>query len=89
MNVNSTFLNGILEEVFIEQHLEYKVNEQEDKVLKLNKALCGLKQALYHGIVNLITTPKQTISRIAHTNMNMPCISRKKWRYLDRVHICE
>ena len=44
MEVKSTFLNGFLdEEVYIEQPIGYVVNGQEDKVLKLKKALYGLK----------------------------------------------
>jgi hypothetical protein len=46
MDVKSAFFNGFLEEeVYIEQSMRYEVNEHEDKVLKLNKALHGLKQA--------------------------------------------
>jgi hypothetical protein len=47
MDVKSAFLDGFLEdEVYIEQLMRYKMKGHEDKVLKLNKALCGLKQAL-------------------------------------------
>jgi DNA polymerase zeta len=46
-DVKSTFLNGFLEkEIYIEQHIGYEVKGYEDKVLKLNKSLNGLKQAL-------------------------------------------
>ena len=46
MNVKSTFLKGILEEeVYIEKSMGYEVKGHEDKVLKLNKVLNGLKQA--------------------------------------------
>jgi len=46
-DINSAFLNGFLEEeVYIEKPMGYEVKGYEDKVLKLNKALCGLKQAL-------------------------------------------
>ena len=45
MDVKSAFLNGVLEEeVYIEQPQGYKENGKEDKVLKLKKALCGLKK---------------------------------------------
>ncbi|KAL0554273.1 hypothetical protein IC582_008190 [Cucumis melo] len=46
MDVKSTFLNGYLEEeVYLEQPPGYSVKGQEDKVLKLKKALYELKQA--------------------------------------------
>ena len=44
MDVKSTFLNGFLGKgVYIEQPMGYEVKGHEDKVLKLNKALYGLK----------------------------------------------
>ena len=47
MDVKSAFLNGFLEkEIYIEQPMTYEVKGYEDKVLKLNKVLYGLKQAL-------------------------------------------
>ena len=46
MDVNSTFLNGNLEEeVYVEQPQGYEVPRQENKVYRLKKALYGLKQA--------------------------------------------
>ena len=43
MDVNSAFLNGVIEEeVYIEQPMSYVVKGREDKVLKL-KALYRLK----------------------------------------------
>ncbi|KAL4037079.1 hypothetical protein IC575_000662 [Cucumis melo] len=46
MDVKSVFLNGYLEEeVYLEQPPSYSVKGQEDKILKLNKTLSGLKQA--------------------------------------------
>ncbi|KAA0039327.1 reverse transcriptase [Cucumis melo var. makuwa] len=46
MDVKSAFLNRHLEkEVYLEQLPGYSVNGQEDKVLKLKKALYRLKQA--------------------------------------------
>ncbi|KZV57123.1 putative galacturonosyltransferase 3 [Dorcoceras hygrometricum] len=45
MDVKSAFLNGYLEEVYIEQPPGYMVKGHEDKVLKLKKALYVLKQA--------------------------------------------
>ena len=46
MDVNSTFLNGYLEEeVYVEQPQGYEVPGQEHKVYRLKKELYGLKQA--------------------------------------------
>ena len=46
MDVESSFLNGILEEeVYVEQPPGYIVKGHEDKVYKLKKALYGLKAA--------------------------------------------
>ena len=40
MDVKSTFLHGVLEEeVYIEQPMGYTVEGQENKILKLKKAL--------------------------------------------------
>ncbi|KAH9672047.1 hypothetical protein KPL70_017573 [Citrus sinensis] len=45
MDVKSAFLNGFFEEeVYIEQPLGYVVKGHEDKVLRLKKAVYGLKQ---------------------------------------------
>jgi hypothetical protein len=46
MDVNSSFLNGVLEEEFyVDQSLGFKVKEHPTKVYRLKKALYGLKQA--------------------------------------------
>ena len=46
IDIKSTFLNRVLEEeVHIEQPLGYKVKGEEDKVLKLKRAIYELKQA--------------------------------------------
>ena len=45
INVKSPFLNGKLEEVYVEQPQGYEVPGQEDKVYILKKALYGLNQA--------------------------------------------
>ena len=42
MDVKSAFLNGVVEEVYIEQPMSYVVKGREDKVSKL-KALYRLK----------------------------------------------
>ena len=53
MDVKSIFFNGYLEEeVYFEQSLGYAMKDQEDKVLKLKKALYGFKQA--PRILNII-----------------------------------
>jgi hypothetical protein len=47
MDVNSSFLNGNLEEeVYIEQPEGFILSENKDYVCKLKKELYGLKQAL-------------------------------------------
>ncbi|RDX79427.1 hypothetical protein CR513_40153, partial [Mucuna pruriens] len=44
LDIKSTFLNGYLEEnVYVEQSMSYVIKGQEEKVLKLKKALFGLK----------------------------------------------
>ena len=64
MDVKSTFLNGVLkEEVYIEQPLGYKVKGEEDKVLKLKKALYGLKLKNKIRSKLLITKPDYRWSR--------------------------
>eukprot|EP00253_Pinus_taeda_P020819 PITA_20819 len=54
MDVNSTFLNGVLkEEVYVVQPPGYEVEVQENKVYRLRKALYGRKKApraWYNGI---------------------------------------
>eukprot|EP00253_Pinus_taeda_P020758 PITA_20758 len=45
MDVKSAFLNGELEEVYIEQPEGFLLSEKEDYVCRLKKALYGLKQA--------------------------------------------
>jgi hypothetical protein len=46
MDVKTTFLNGVLEEeVYIEQHQGFEVEDMKTHVCKLKKAMYGLKQA--------------------------------------------
>ena len=46
MDVNTVFLNGIIEEeVYIEQPEDFIVHGSESHVCRLKKALYGLKQA--------------------------------------------
>jgi len=42
-DVKSTFLNGYLKEVYIEQLLDFAVKGHQDKVLKLKRVWYGLK----------------------------------------------
>ncbi|KAL0423367.1 UNVERIFIED_CONTAM: putative mitochondrial protein [Sesamum radiatum] len=44
LDVKLAFLNGELEEVYVEQPTGYIVQAKEEKVYRLNKALYGLKQ---------------------------------------------
>ena len=44
MDVKSTFLNGLInEEVFVKQPLDFEDKKNRNPVLKLSKALYGLK----------------------------------------------
>jgi hypothetical protein len=45
MNVNTAILNGIIEEMYIEQPQGFEVHGRESHVCRLKKALYGLKQA--------------------------------------------
>jgi hypothetical protein len=45
MDVESAFLNGTLEEFYVEQPEGFMLSENHDYVCKLKKAMYGLKQA--------------------------------------------
>ena len=46
MDVNTTFLNGVVEEeVYVEQPLHFETHDKETHVCRLNKSMYGLKQA--------------------------------------------
>ena len=45
MDVKTMFLNGLIEEVYIEQPQGFKTNDKKTNVRRLKKALYGLKQA--------------------------------------------
>jgi hypothetical protein len=45
MDVKTTFLNGFIDEVYIEQPQGFEVSERETHVCLLRKARYGLKQA--------------------------------------------
>jgi hypothetical protein len=54
MDVKTTFLNGVIEEVYIEQPQGFEVEDRKTHVCKLKKVVYGLKQpprALY-GIID-------------------------------------
>jgi len=44
MDVKTVFLNGVIEEVFIEQPKGFETHEKKSHVCRLKKALYGLKQ---------------------------------------------
>ena len=45
MDVKSAFLNGYINEVYVEQPLGFENDKKPDHVYKLKKALYGLKKA--------------------------------------------
>ena len=45
MDVKTTFLNGVIEEVYIEQPEDFETHERKSHLWRLKKALYGLKQA--------------------------------------------
>ena len=45
MDVKTTFLNGVIEEVYIEQPPSFETHDRNSHVCRLKKALYGLKQA--------------------------------------------
>ena len=77
MDVKSTFLNGYLEEeVYVEKPQGYEFPVQEHKVYRMQKELCGLKQApraWYNWIDSYLT--EKWISR--------------KWKWTDIVRQSE
>ena len=45
MDIKTTFLNGVIEEVYIKKPQGFEVEDKKTHVCKLKKALYGLKQA--------------------------------------------
>ena len=43
MDVKTTFLNGVVEEVYVEQPLGFETHDKQTHVCKLKRALYGLK----------------------------------------------
>ena len=68
MDVNTTFLNGVIEEeVYIEQPQGFEVEERATHVCKLKKDMYGLKQAhraWYGRIYSLLTSLGFTKSKV-------------------------
>ena len=58
MDVKTTFLNGVIEEVYIEQPKGFEVEDKRTHVRKLKKYLYGLKQAprAWYGRINNFLT---------------------------------
>ena len=54
MDVKTTFLNGVVEEVYVEQPQGFETHYRETHVCKLKKALYGLKQAprMWYGMID-------------------------------------
>ena len=54
MDVKTTFLNGVVEEVYVEQPLGFETHDRESRVCRLKKTLYGLKQEprTWYGRIN-------------------------------------
>ena len=54
MDMKTAFLNGLVEEVYIEQPQGFETDDREVYVCRLKKALYGLKQApkAWYGRIN-------------------------------------
>ena len=74
MDVKLAFLNGYLEEVYVEQPPGYVMKNQEDKVYKLKKTLYGLKQALRAWIKLTHTSRRMDFSRVCMSILYTPRI---------------
>jgi hypothetical protein len=67
MDVKTAFLNGVIEEVYIEQPQMLEVEDRKTHVCKLKKALYGLKQApraWYGRIDSFLTSLGFTKSKV-------------------------
>ena len=68
MDVNTTFLNGVMEEeVYVEKPLGFETHDRETHVCKLKKALYGLKHApmtWYDRIDRFLTSLGFTKSKV-------------------------
>jgi hypothetical protein len=67
MYVKTTFLNGVIEEVYIEQPQGFEVEDKKTHVCRLKKALYGLKQApraWYGRIDSFLTSLGFTKSKV-------------------------
>lgn len=71
INVKSAFLNGEVEEVYIEQSDGFKLLEGPDMVCKLKKTLCGFKQALRAWYARLDRYLLQQNFKKCATNSNL------------------
>ena len=71
MDVKYTFLNGKLEEVYIEQPEAFLLSEKKEYVYKLNKPLYGLKQAPRAWFSRLNKYLKQQGYKRGATNNNL------------------
>ena len=71
MDIKTTFLNGLIEEVYIEQPQGFETGDQETHVCKLKKALYGLKQAprAWYGRIDAFLMSLEFTKSKANSNL--------------------
>ena len=79
MDVKMTFLNGVIEEVYIEQPQGLEFEDKWNHVCKLKKALYGLKQAprAWYGRIDSFLTSMGFTKSKANPNLSFKVIEEE------------